>query len=170
MGEPSQRVELEIAIDYGQVYILDQSAVDDLGTDAVMDALDDANNSGRYVGVAGRIVDFTVPIQYNFTAPMHVELWPEEPADDSANWDHLVDVDLDLPTGKLHFEASGGGEPITCDVPAGSYRARLGGRGWDLSNPQGGGLDDYRVQLWARASDTAPGVVKSWPGWTKSME
>jgi hypothetical protein len=169
MGEPSQRIELEIAIDYGQVYILDLSAEEDLGSDAALDSLDDAHKSGRYVGVAGRIVDFTMPVQYNFTAPMRVEIWTAEPADDSANWDHLVDVDLDLPTGKLCFEASGGGEPITCEVPAGPYRARVAGRGWDLTNPQGGGLDDYRVQLWSRAGDTKPELRKLWPGWAKLM-
>jgi hypothetical protein len=131
-----------------------------------MDALDDAHNSGRYVGVAGQLIDFTMPIQYNFTAPMRVEIWASEADDDSANWDHLVDADLDLPTGKLCFVASGGGEPISCDVPPGRYRARLAGRGWDVSNPQGG-LDDYRVQLWPRASDAEPELVKAWAGWAK---
>jgi hypothetical protein len=167
MTDATQTIELEIAIDYGQVYVLDLSAEDGLGTEAVMDALDDAQNSGRYVGTAGPIIDFTTPVQYNFTAPMHVEVWANEPADDSANWDHVVDVDINLPTGKLCFVASGGGEPITCDVPAGSYRARLGGRGWDLTSPQGGGLDDYRVQLWPRVGDSEPTLQKLWPGWAK---
>jgi hypothetical protein len=168
MTTPTRLIELEISIDYGQVYVYDQGAGIDFAGEAVMDALDDAQNSGRYVGVAGQLVDFTAPIQFNFTAPMHVEVWAAEPADDdSANWDHIVDVDLDLPTGKLTFEASGGGQPISCDVPPGSYRARLAGRGWDMTSPQGGGLDDYRVQLWPRQSAAEPTLVKAWPGWAK---
>jgi hypothetical protein len=27
---------------------------------------------------------------------MRLELWPGEPSDDQANWDHVVDIDMDI--------------------------------------------------------------------------
>jgi hypothetical protein len=46
---------------------------------------------------------------------------------------------------------------------------RIAGRGWQHTNPQGGGLDTYRVQLWPRESDSEPVLVKAWPGWAKLL-
>jgi hypothetical protein len=114
--------ELEIALDYGQVYIYDAGAGIDFTGNVMLDALDDAWESARYVGVAGGLIDLLSPVQYKFTAPMRLEVWPGEPSDDQANWDHVVDIDLDAPTGQLRFEASGGGNPS----PRKSPRPRTG--------------------------------------------
>jgi hypothetical protein len=165
VSEPIRTSELEIALDYGQIYLYDAGAGIDFPSNVVLDALNEALQSRRYVGVAGGVIDLLSPVQFNVNAPMRLELWAGEPSDDHANWDHVVDIDMDAPTGQLRFEASGGWEPIAAQVPPGLYRARLAGRGYNYSNPQGGGLDGYRLQLWPRTTDADPTLVKLWSGW-----
>jgi hypothetical protein len=112
----------------------------------------------------------STPVQFNYDAPLRVEAWDAEPPADTDNWDHVVDIDLDAPTGHLMFRESGPAEdPERCDVPPGLYRARIAGRGWDVTNMQGGGLDDYRVQLWPRSGDAEPVLLKAWPGWARLL-
>jgi hypothetical protein len=167
MGTPKVSRNVEIQIDYGAVCISDQANADDPAGDTVERALDDAEGPLR-VGRADKLVVLTTPVQFNYATPMRVEVWPNEPADDSAGWDHVVDIDLDLPTGQLRFRQNGpADEAVSCEVPPGAYRARLSGRGYEHTNPQGGGLDDYRVQLWPRESHAEPALVKTWPGWAK---
>lgn len=162
--------ELDVVIDYQQMYLYGAPAevIDPDGQHA-MRALDDARNSHRYVGVSGSVVDWLTPIQYSAQAPMCVQRLDSEPASepatDFANWDHVVDVDLDVVSGRLYFEPSGGGfDPVSCEVPPGNYRARLAGRGYDYRHVEG--LDSYRVQLWPRDQAKPPLLQKIWPGWS----
>jgi hypothetical protein len=67
----------------------------------VLPALDDADDSGRQVGADAGLIDVMVGVQWNYSAPMRVELWDHEPTDDDVNWDHVVDIDLDTPSGNL---------------------------------------------------------------------
>lgn len=163
---PTQATNLEISIDYGQFYVYDEkSPTVDIGEGSAERALNDALSADRQVGAADGLIAVCVSVQWNFNAPMRVETWDTEPDDDSANWDDVEDVDLDLPSGRLAFLKSGDNAPPTiCDVPPGHYRARIGGRGYDLSDRAGGGLDDYRVQLWPRSADSPLAVVKVWKG------
>ncbi|WP_433268230.1 hypothetical protein ACQPZF_03710 [Actinosynnema sp. CS-041913] len=167
MSQPATSTDLEVEINYSQVYIYSVAPWenDPNGHNAVVDALNDAHESGRHVGLASGLVDVLTPAEWNFAAPMRVETWEAEPPADFDNWDHVVDVDLDIPNGKLIFEGSGGRPPIPCDVPPGRYRARLAGRGYDLTKAGTEGMDAYRVQLWPRTSDDAPSLRKSWSGW-----
>jgi hypothetical protein len=75
---------LEVEIDYGQVYIYCKSPWAD-DTNAVLRALDDAWQSNRFVGVSDGLVDLVTPIQWNFHAPMRVEIWALEPPVDDDN-------------------------------------------------------------------------------------
>jgi hypothetical protein len=50
-------------------------------------------------------------------------------------------------------------------VPAGSYRVRLSGAGYDASAGGGHGGDSYRIRLWLRKSVKPPELRKNWPGW-----
>ncbi len=169
MIEPSV-TELTIAIDYGQVYIYGAYPQCDDPEDApVLRALDDANRTKRFVGVADGLIDFVVPVQWNFAAPMRVEVWPSRPPADDGDWDHVVDVDLDVPEGTLWFEASGGGEPIPCSVPTGQYRARLAGRCFDNALPGDDATDSYRLRLWPRTTPSDPELRKAWPGYAARL-
>ncbi len=163
MTQPRVKVDLAVEINYGQVYVYAQPPwADDPTNDAVLRALDDAHRSGRHVGVADRLIDVISPVQWNFHAPMRVEVFLVEPPGDDQNWDHVVDVDGDGPDGRLWFEGAGGRDPLPCDVPSGVYRARVSGRGYTEGAD---GLDSYRLRLWPRLDDNSPELRKSWTGW-----
>jgi hypothetical protein len=170
MSVPTMVVDLEVDISYGQVYLYGAAPwANDPSNDAVLRALDDARTSGRFVGVADGLVDFVSPVQYHFGAPLRLEIWPAEPPAGDAGWDHVVDVDIDIPAGQLHFEGSGGREPFMQEVPRGTYRGRLAGRGYEQAvTDAADGMDSYQVQLWPRNADAPPTLRKGWPGWQHS--
>lgn len=168
MSQPGSRSNIKIRIDYHAFFIYDAASLSKAADDVDVRAIGNAQNSGMQVGEADRIVVFSTPIQFNFDAPMQVETWPVEPPGDQSNWDHVVDIDLDLPSGKLMFRESG--EPddaVSYEAPPGRYRSRIAARGYDDSLPQGGGLDSYRLQLWPRDTDNPPELRKAWPGWAE---
>jgi len=168
--QPTFSINVEVEIDYGQVYIyaVPPWANDGKqGYDAMTEALNDAWQSHRYVGLADGLIDLVTPVQWNFHAPMRIEVWPAEPPADDDNWDHVVDVDLDVPYGQLCFQASGGRPAIVCEerVPSGTYRVRVSGRGYTAAKAGAEGLDAYRLRLWSRSGNSRPVLRKSWPGW-----
>jgi len=170
MSRPNVSIDLQIEIDYGQVYIYSVAPwAEDRHNDAMLRALDDARQSRRRIGVADGMIDLVVPFRKSFDAPMRVEVWPEEPPSDDDKWDHVVDVDFDVHDGKLVFEPAGGFTPIQCEqpVPSGSYRARVSGRGYTEAAEGAEGLDSYRLRLWPRKGGHPAVLRKSWPGWEK---
>jgi hypothetical protein len=109
--------ELHVASDYGQIYIYDPETQQDEWADvydeessSIFRAMDDASESRRFVGYAKGMVDVLTPSQYNWKAPMRVELCDAPPPLDADEWDHVVEVPLPVPSGTLCFLASGGGE------------------------------------------------------------
>ncbi|MDX8053488.1 hypothetical protein SK571_29305 [Lentzea sp. BCCO 10_0798] len=166
MTQPTTTLDLEVEFSHSQVYIYSVAPweSDPEGHNAVLRALDDAHTSRRFVGVSEGLIDFLTAAEWNFNAPMRVETWAVEPTDDGENWDHVVDVDLDVHNGRLMFEGSGGRPPIPCEVPSGSYRIRLAGRGYTQAQEGVEGMDAYRLQLWPRKGDEPPTLRKRWPG------
>ena len=129
--------ELEVAADYGQIYIYDPETQLAEGHVTEEDypplqALDDAHDSRRFVGCASGLIDVCTPSQYNWSAPMRLEVGEEPPRPDAERWDHVVEVALPVRSGTLVFEASGGGKLIETQIPPGNYRALLGA--WLLSH------------------------------------
>jgi hypothetical protein len=159
--------DLIVAADYGQLYIY--SALDE--PEVYLAALEDARGSGRYVGVLPGFLDLMTPGQYNFQTPLRLEVWSADPPEDLEQWDHEVDADLDIPAGRIFFEASGGGPSSSADVPAGAYRVRISGRGFTERGSAGAeGTDSYRLRLWPRGRHTDPVLRKCWPGWNSMPE
>jgi len=162
--------DLVVSADYGQIYIYApaQAAVHgepelDAADDPYLIALDDAQQRGTFVGVHRNLIDLMTPGQWNFETPMRVEVWSAVPSSDCDSWDHEVDVDLDIPQGRLFFEASGGGSVFDAEVPPDRYRVRVSGRGYTTLGALGG--DSYRLRLWPRSEPTDPVLRKYWPGW-----
>ncbi|MGM1063112.1 hypothetical protein [Saccharothrix sp. Mg75] len=172
MTAPTVTHDLEVQIDHGQLYIYSHAPWnDDPDSDARERALNDARNSHRWVGIADGLVDLVTPVQWNLNAPIRVEIWTTEPPADDDRWDHVVDVDLDLMGDTLHFQASGGWSPITCELPSGEYRARVAGRGYQEAGREGAeGLDAYQLRLWPRTTPAEPALRKCWPGWSVSAD
>ncbi|WP_157367760.1 hypothetical protein [Alloactinosynnema sp. L-07] len=168
MRQPSVIVDLTVEIDHGQLYIYSAAPwADDPNNDAMLRALDDARASGRWVGLADGLINLVVPFRKSFDAPLRLEVWPEEPPADDARWDHVVDVDFEMSTREIVFEPSGGFAPVHCkdQVPPGSYRARVSGRGYAEARDGADGMDAYRLRLWPSVNPAAPALRKGWPGW-----
>src|SRR5256885_9486063 len=153
-SEPSARrsaivLELEVQSDYGQIYIYDaetQASGENETEDdnPLMRALDDASNSRRFVGYDNGLVDVLTPSQYNWKAPMHIVVSDDPPPLEVHGWDHVVEVPLPVPSGRLAFEASRGGAPIETPVPPNTYRARIPRRGYVAGAGGTAGDGSYR--------------------------
>jgi len=135
-------------------------------TARVEEAVAEAIVSGRFVAVAAGVLAIMTPGQWNDDTPVRVELWPHEPVDDRDDWDHEVDVDLDLPTGTITIESVGGPSGDVVPAAPGRYRGRVSGQGFAAAGAPGAdGGDAYRLRLWPRAA-AAPAVLRrAWPGW-----
>ena len=165
---PSLVLELEVESDYGQIYIYDPETqlADDTATEddnPLQRAMEDASSSRRFVGYDSGLIDLITPSQYNWKAPVRIEVSEAEPPVDTDGWDHIVEVPLPVPSGTLAFEASGGGTPIEAQIPPGTYRARISGRGYVAGAGEIEGHESYRLQLWP-AAEAEPKLVKYWQG------
>lgn len=174
--EPILVHQLEIAANYGQIYIY--SALPDFVNDSdnpFLDALADAHGTRRFIGTGGPggPIDIMTPSRWNGSIPMRVELWAVEPPSDVDSWDHEVDVDFAVPDGKRRvlFEASGGGLEVSIEIPVGEYRARISGSGYDASwaahVETRKGRESFRMRLWHRESASLPVLRKAWPGFDR---
>ena len=160
--------ELHVQSDYGQIYIYDPETQEDadwsVDDNPFMRAMDEGSDSRRFVGYDSGLVDVLTPSQYNWNAPMRVEVSDGRPPPDLEAWDHVAEVPLPVPSGRLCFEASGGGTPIETRIPAGTYRARLSGRGYVAGAGDIEGHESYRLQLWSE-DEAEPKLLKYWDGW-----
>jgi hypothetical protein len=178
--EPGTRVyHLEVFADYRQVY-LEDCAVHDARTwppgsdspafDAIafseasaawVDSVLSQEAHARHLGVAqGTLYLLTAR---NFTVPLDLEIHPvplpPPQPQDVAGWDHIVEANLDLPSGCLlvHGVLE---EHGTIAVAPGMYRARVSYGGiTTVSENRLDGEDHYRVALWPAPGPTLPPVV-----------
>lgn len=159
--------DLTVSAQHGQIFIFSPEVHRlDTEQEGFIEALNDALDSCRFVGTAFGLVDLVTPGHWNWETPMRVEVWAAEPEDDAGDWDHEVDLDFDAPDGCVFFEAAGGGLHYETDIPAGSYRLRVSGRGFTgVGLDAVDGDDSYRLRLWPRAQDREPVLRKNWPGW-----
>lgn len=114
-----RKFEYKLFADYFQFYLQDESAIGDLSDSWTQEAVD------RLLAIApGTIGVGTVR---NMTVPVAVELSDAEPTEDSANWDHVNECNLEVQSGRIvvagctdYFP-----EAARIDLPPGSYRARI---------------------------------------------
>ena len=171
--------------DFGEFFFMDAATELDpwaaQASDAV-DAVDVAAARNEHVAFANGIGVVLAPVQYDFAARVVVEVWtarPEVMLDNDA--DDLAELDIDL-VGGLSLEAAGGGEPTTVSLPAGSYRMRVAGRGFDaavrwvedeeaqaaIDAAIAAGSDPlpgpawWVLRLWRRHADTPPAALRVW--------
>jgi hypothetical protein len=161
--------ELEIEADYGQIYIYDpatqqpdRDVTDD--DDPLQRAMADGYESRRFVGYAGGLIDVITPSQYNWKAPIRIEVSEVPPESDAESWDHVVELPLPVPSGRLAFQASGGAAPVETNIPTGNYRARFSGRGYMSGAGEIEGHETYRLQLWP-SDETEPRLLRYWAGY-----
>lgn len=163
---PARVRELTVQSDYGQIYITDYEGLVEPQTgddNSLMRSLDDATESRRFVGF-DRMINILTPSQYNWEAPLTLEIWDERPPMELDAWDHVVEGPFPAPSGTIGFEASGGGTPIETRIPPGTYRARVSGAGFVAGVGEIEGRERWRLQLWP-APESEAELLKNWDGW-----
>ncbi len=98
----------------------------------------------------------------NVDVPVTVEVLQSEPREDFENWDHVTECGLEIQSGKLVVAGCTDYFPDAAriKVPAGRYRARICGGGFEtVAEHWDSGEDVYRVQLWPD-TDCEPRVLK----------
>jgi hypothetical protein len=165
---PSVVRELHVEAGSGQIYIYDpKTQADEEATEAdnpLVRAMEDGYKSRRFVGSYHGVIDVITPSQASRKVPLRIEVSNEPPPLDADKWDHIVELPLQVPSGKLFFVASGGGTPTTATIPPGTYRGRLSARGLVAGTGENAGHDSYRVQLWP-SRDKRRVLVKYWRGY-----
>lgn len=171
VGTEPLRQQLTVKSDYGQIYvyvmdlqgILEPSREDTEEDNGLLRSLDDGMESRRFVGFDEMLINIITPSQYNWAAPLTLELWDERPPLELEDWDHVVECPFDAPIGTIAVEASGGGTPIEAEIPPGTYCARVSGAGFIAGGGEIEGHERWRIQLWP-AAEAEPTLLKDWDG------
>ena len=132
--------------DYFQFYLQDESANGDLS-----DAWDPEAMANCVALAPGTVGIGTVR---NMDVPVTVEVSATEPSLNLDSWDHVVECDIEVPSGKVVVAGCTDYFPDAARISLepGQYRARVSFGG--LSSLSADGLqgdDHYRVELWKGA-------------------
>jgi hypothetical protein len=107
----------------------------------------------------GLIIMFT---ERNMTVPVVVEVQDSKPENDFAEWDHVTEASLDVPSGIIEMEGCGGHNPMQVQVKSGLYRVRMYQTGLGMLSENGlEGNDHYKIVLWPDVL-IPPTVLKKW--------
>jgi hypothetical protein len=133
--------EYTIFADYRQFYLWDHAAQPDVALD-----YDDEDVERRI-----KAAPFLVVVQPEraMDVPVTLELRDDPPADAGAEWDHVAEASLDLPSGQLEIHECTGGSIDIVAVPQGSYRVRAHFAGLRTLSDDGlDGDDRYHLVIW----------------------
>jgi hypothetical protein len=152
------RHQLTVNADYHQLYVLDSGAPLDASGRAdfwTHEAL------ARLLALGPGILGVSTG---SYVVPLVLQVDAAAPREDFAAWDHVVDADLPLPSGKLivHGCTQPREEGLHVAVAPGRYIARVCYGKLDSVVDEEGD-DHYAVFLWPGARSGAA-VVKRWPG------
>jgi hypothetical protein len=162
MEETADQIwELSVVQDYGQFYLSPSTA--DVA-DNVSFAVDAAIDSG---GIAQR-GDLTVvlsPHQNNFDMRLRIELFATAPREDLDVWQEAFEACLRADEKGLSYHSVDTGYREV-PVPAGTYVARITGRGFVAHGWPGSTKpsDEWRIQLWPSQKDVPPRRLRAWDG------
>jgi hypothetical protein len=159
---------LTFGYDYHQLFLYDASRPWRPDAGEYVDVVDAAQASGLTVATLDGVAGVLMPRQENFAAALELRVAPSEP-ERTADADHVVEFDLPLPSGRLTLEGSGGSGLVEAAVPAGRYRARLSGSGFDGAAAWRYGdaerpPDRYLLELWPSEVELPPAEPVRWPG------
>jgi hypothetical protein len=123
-----------------------------------MDVLDRALEGEGFAQGHGLIVVIS-PHRYNFAMPVLVEVWAEQPSDDVAAWEEVVQAGLEVRDDRVAFHSPTMSE-IFSTVPSGRYAVRISGRDFvDRGAPGSSDPgDSWRIQFWP--VDELPALVR----------
>ncbi|MEP1420980.1 MAG: hypothetical protein ABJK59_04330 [Erythrobacter sp.] len=131
----------KIFADCFQFYLWDPGAQPDAPTDYA--AIDNQNR----LKVGENIV--VVLPERNMTVPVTIELLDDEPELDPAQWDHIAEASLELPSGRLEIHECTGESIDVLSLGEGCYRVRVCFSGLHTLSENGlDGDDHYAISLW----------------------
>jgi hypothetical protein len=139
-----EKYEFELFPDYYQFYLQDEQTIGDLS-----DSWLDRANEGCFALVPGTISVATV--QNRRDVPVIVEIHDGEPENNFDEWDWVIDISIDIPSGKIVVAGCTDYFPDAAriSVEPGSYRARVFyGELNSVSVDDCEGNDKYKVALW----------------------
>ncbi|MFI7546076.1 hypothetical protein [Actinoplanes sp. NPDC049599] len=151
-----------LAIEYGHFTVADQQLDDPA---AGSRALDKALESPARVGAVRNVVAVLTPACDTYETPIALEVWSARPPTDAIKWDHEVEVDLLVPSGRLAVCTATSDPDIVEGVAPGSYRLLVSGGRFDPMPAMADSEQHFRLRLWPRPSPAPLLVVRSWPGW-----
>ena len=140
--------------DYFQFYLQDEEADGNLG-----DAWTEQAVSDLLALAPGTIGIGTVR---NMDVPVDIEILDGPPQNDLAQWDHVMECGIDVPSGRLVIAGCTDYFPDAArlDVAPGTYRARIHYGNLDSLSDDGlDGDDHYKVVLWV-CDDISRRVIK----------
>lgn len=153
-----EKHELELFADYFQFYLQDERVDGDLSDSWTDEAV--ANLLALAPGTIG------VGTVRNMAVPVVVEIHDTRPSDDLAQWDHVTECSIDVPSGKLVVAGCTDYFPDArrITLEPGTYRARIFYGGLNALSEDGlDGGDHYRVVLWP-GGPIEPKVLKKRAG------
>ena len=165
-NSPSEVLELTVALDYGQFYLIGRRVQHPTGADPMLQLLDTAISG---VGIASsegnEVVVVLSPHQNNFAMRLRVERWAAQPPDDLDDWQEAFLTGLVVGGEGLAYESPTDAYE-TIPVPPGRYAACIAGRGfvnrgWPGSTTPG---DVWRVQLWPASGPVPARRLRFWSG------
>lgn len=150
--------DLVVALDYGQFSICGGYRPD-------VDYMSLLEQAQAGPGIASYQCGLIVlsPHQNNFRMPLRVEVWNQQPPEDTDSWDEVAECTITVEIGELRYE-SPTLDATACPVPDGRYAVRVCGRGfvnrgWPGSTEPG---DVWRLQLWPSTGEVADRRIKTW--------
>jgi hypothetical protein len=148
----------EVFADYHQFYLWDSGRTNQAPVEYSEEDVSRRIKTGEHVVV--------IQPERNFAVPVSIEVHDAEPRVVQADWDHIAEASLHVPTGALQVHECTGGVVADFKVPPGWYRVRsLHAK---LGSVDGiDGQDHYRVLVWP-APEGPVVVIKQFGGGTSA--
>jgi hypothetical protein len=149
-----QHKAFTILADYHQFYLWDREMTSEAPVDYTDEDVQRRIKVGPYVVV--------IQPERNTTVPVEVEVHDFDPGFDAAEWDHIAEASLDVPTGNLQVHECTGTVKADLRIDPDCYRVRSLHAGLGSIDEFGmKGNDRYLVVLWPATSEEVR-VVKLW--------
>jgi len=161
MGELVRRTPYTVALDYSTFYLYDRRNVAAEHDD--VPALAERAIAGDGIARGLGTVVIMSPHQNNFAMSLTVEQWDGVPPDDLADWQEGYLTSLDVDQHGLMYQ-SPTPDGYLLDLPAGTWQARITGRGfvnrgWPGTTTPG---DTWRIQAWPTAERAELRRIAHW--------
>jgi len=153
---------LRLSIEYSHFTVADEQLNE---LDAGTEALDGALASPARVAAVRNVLVVLSPAADTYETPVALEVWSVRPPADAGGWDHEVELDLLVPSGRLAVGTGTSYPDIVEGIEPGAYRVLVSGGRFDPWPGRSDTEQHFRLRLWPHPSPSPLAVMRSWPGW-----